>query len=233
MATDVPPQELANNPVLQFRLRTLLWVTTWIAILAAIAGFYFRRQTSEAQSRLFLFWGCLSACSAVGVWWSCRDVWKRPKLVGNIRFMTWTARRRFSPLASLAGHAFSVMTWLWIVGHLTFLISRKDDTSLFFIVFVALTNGMMTGGMIVAATRRPAFIGDDGVKSGQVVAPWKCIRHAEWLADRPGVLKFRWLDGDIYVDVPARMRDEVEVFVRAKTTLVEAASTLCDAAEPA
>jgi hypothetical protein len=49
------------------------------------------------------------------------------------------------------------------------------------------------------------------------LAPWRFIRHAEWTTPSQRVLKFRRLDGDVYMSVTDLDRAAIEAFVRAKT----------------
>ena len=78
-------------------------------------------------------------------------------------------------------------------------------------------------GCVLHFLRRPIYLCENGVY-GAIRAPWKFIRHAEWVADRPGVMKLRRLDGDIYLDVPNDVRGEAEAFVRGKTRFVDDAA---------
>ena len=95
--------------------------------------------------------------------------------------------------------------------------------SIFFPAIRGLAHGFMLGGFLLVFLRRPVYLCQNGL-SGSIYAPWKYIRHAEWAADRPGVLKLRRLDGDFQLDVPNKMRTEVEAFVRGKTRFVDEAA---------
>jgi hypothetical protein len=103
---------------------------------------------------------------------------------------------------------------------------RKDNLTFGGIPFASLAMGMahgfMLGGVVLYLLRRPLYLCENGVY-GATGAPWKFIRHAEWVADRPGVMKLRRLDGDIFLDVPNDVRGEAEAFVRGKTRFVEEA----------
>jgi hypothetical protein len=56
-----PKPTIDANPVLRFRLRALLIATTVAAVLAAIGGTYLRRQPTQAQGPLLVYWLCLAA----------------------------------------------------------------------------------------------------------------------------------------------------------------------------
>jgi hypothetical protein len=226
MAIEDPPHALEPNPVVRFRMRTLLWATTIIAVLAAIAGPYYRRQSAAAQPQLLIFWSGLVLASAIWMWFQWRSAAPTARNFGPIRFVLRTAWVRQSIWPQSLGLAFALAVWFAMIAGQTERVVRDADrrqTSVVAAIGRFATGGMFTSCLLLWAIPRPALIGNDGVSTARGYGPWKFIRHAEWLANRPGVLKFRRLDGDIYVDVPERLRDEVEAFVRAKTTFVEPA----------
>src|SRR5690606_39450223 len=48
------------EPMVRFRLRTILVATTLAAVLAGFAGWYFRRQAPTAQQALLVYWGVVA-----------------------------------------------------------------------------------------------------------------------------------------------------------------------------
>ena len=112
-----------------------------------------------------------------------------------------------------------------IVGSQSTIIARgRDNLTFGGFPFAPLVmggaHGFMLGGFVLHFLRRPIYLCDNGVY-GAINVPWKFIRHAEWVADRPGVMKLRRLDGDIYLDVPNDVRGEAEAFARGKTRFVD------------
>jgi len=113
--------------------------------------------------------------------------------------------------------------WMAIFSHIIASHAIRDYGGVFSALAWALQGGMVTAGMLMIAVPRPVLLAENGVWLGGAYAPWKYIRHAEWLPDRPGAMKLRRLDGDIYIEVPERMRGEIEAFAGAKTTIARPA----------
>jgi hypothetical protein len=77
--------------------------------------------------------------------------------------------------------------------------------------------GSAAAGLIINLVRQPMRLRDDGIPLGKgAVAPWKYIRGAMWLETAPNVMRLRRYDGDIYIEAPPAIRDQVEAFVREK-----------------
>ena len=118
--------------------------------------------------------------------------------------------------------AVGVLVWLCLLSYMTGTIA---DSPTHLLIYHGVLVGSTAAGLIFVFIRRPMYLCDDGIPLVKNhVAPWKYIRYAEWIADRPGVMKLRRLDGDIYLDVPNNVRDEVEALVRGKTQFVEEAA---------
>lgn len=215
------------NPVLRFRLRALLLATTVAAVLAAIGGAYLRRLPTAAQGPLLVYWLCVAALSAVGFWLHWRSGWRLPETMGPPHFMLWSAGANGASFWQRpAGGVITALLWLAFIGAQSAGIAqrlpRMNQIHWFGdAVFPGCFHGLMSAGAIVAFLRRPVFLTDKGVWSAGAWGPWRYIRHAEWIRDRPAVMKLRRLDGDFKVDVPAKLRAEVEAFVREKTKFVD------------
>jgi hypothetical protein len=220
------------NPTIRFRLRTMLAATTVLAVLAAIAGPYYRSVENDAARRsLLILWSLTLVGAAISIWMRIRESWR---LASNfqIRYIVYArgSRRpgRWSLLCSIGLCALLGLA-VAFYSHAAVLESRETipPTRLMSqvtrsTVVHGLILGSWTAALIFSLVRRPMFLCEEGIPLGKVTfAPWKYIRHAEWQTDRSNSLKLHRLDGDIYVDVPNDVRNEVEAFVRGKTQFVD------------
>lgn len=214
------------DPTIRFRLQTILVVTTILAIASAIAAPYWRQQSGPAQTRLIVYWSVVLLFGAFGGWLNWRQSWQLPAGAGSIACIGWaTGRRRWHAVGNPLVMLLSLVGIFAIVGSQSTIIARgRDNLTFGGFPFAPLVmggaHGFMLGGFVLHFLRRPIYLCDNGVY-GAINAPWKFIRHAEWVADRPGVMKLRRLDGDIYLDVPNDVRGEAEAFARGKTRFVD------------
>jgi hypothetical protein len=235
MADDssIPPPK----PVLQFRLQSLLGAMVLVAVFAAIAGPYYRRQSATAQIHLLFFWSTFAVLAAWATWYRWRSAWRLPPSFGAVRFLvhaTPKGRRLawsyFINFLQVAGCLAMFATWSAVVA------KRSDRAPLWSPSVSSVQLAFMMGGILLLFLRTPTFLTEDGVASSRIFAPWRYIRHAEWLKNAPEVMKFRRLDGDLFIAVAKRDRVAIEAFVRAKTTLLNPAPhapEVCDANESA
>ena len=67
------------DPVLRFRMRTMIAVTSVLAVLAAIAGPYYRSVDREAgRQGLLIFWSFIVLGSGVSFWMRVKESWRVP-----------------------------------------------------------------------------------------------------------------------------------------------------------
>lgn len=220
------------DPVLQFRIRTMIGVTSVLAVLAAIAGTYYRSVESEAaRNKLLGGWAFLLLCAAWTFALRIREAWRPPEKC-EVRYIVYAkGRRRRGKRSAFWSTLSCVGLGMWIAaGSYGIVVSEeapKRSTTFLASVFRSpLSNvgimGIWTSALIFSFVRRPMFVCEEGIPLGKnYVAPWKYIRHAEWQTDRPETLKLHRLDGDIYLDVPNDVRGEVEAFVRGKTQFID------------
>jgi hypothetical protein len=201
-------------------LRSLLALVTVAAVVFAIAGIYCRRQTTEAQGALLIYWAVVGTFFLVGIWRHWRTSWRIPKVAGTPHFMIATPKpgARSSP-AWRPLRWIAPCTWLVLVAiHSDQVVDRvARHRALFLSVAIGLSDGMILALAAYALVKSPTYICEHGVSTAMVLAPWKYVRHASWLPDRPTWLKLRRLDGDLYLEIPERNRAAIEAFVRTKT----------------
>ena len=228
MSAEPVPQPLA--PVIRFRIRTMLTVTTVLAVAAAVAAPYWRAQKPTVQTALLVFWGFCLAFAAIGGWSYWRQSSRVPSQAGRIVEMAWpTGRKRWLPAVGLTSMTVaSALTCVVIVTQSLSIAENERFTpagKIFNAAYRGSCFGFMMGGAVLLFVRKPLYLCEHGIPGSFGFAPWKYIRHAEWLSDRPGVMKLRRLDGDIYLNVSQREREAVEAFVRTKTKFIDAAPT--------
>ncbi len=214
---------------MRFRLRSLLALVTVAAIVLAIAGIYYRRQTPEAQSALVTYWLCVAGCWGMGVAYQ----WTAPGRVaaqsGDVRFVitspavNWRGMRS-SRLGYWMRLALIVATWFVLLAFKSDQIVERvgRQNSMSYRLIQGIADGLLLTLFSLNFRVVPTYLCEHGVSTYGALAAWKHVRHGSWLPDRPAWLKLRRLDGDIYLEIPATDRAAVEAFVREKTTFKEA-----------
>jgi hypothetical protein len=222
---DDDPSAPTQNPALRFRLHAMLGLTTVVALLAAIAGPYYRVQSPDVQSQLAMYWSTLGVCTAGGLWYRWRSMGKAPTTAGEVRFLVWSATKQHRRSWSLFLAVLAIVGWVAFIALQTHnFVRRMERPTIVAFLGTSIGNGiyhgLLTGGWFIFLLRTPTYLCENGVAFGRYFAPWKYIRHAEWLEKAPDVMKFRRLDGDIYIAVSERDGPNVEAFVREKTALL-------------
>jgi hypothetical protein len=222
------------NAVVRFRMRAMIWATTVVAILAAIAGPYFRIQTREGQLILLSLWSCIAVTAVWSVWRNWRGMWKLPAGAGSIDFILWLAAKRWwGTPRTLAMTLFAICTCVFFVGLMSKMMmsdiqsGRMSWIPLGFQVFLS---GTIVAGSLRWLLPEPIRFCTAGVLMGTTAIPWAHIRSAEWAWNRPGVLRLHRLDGDIYAAAPAELRREVEEYLRQRTAFIGEATSDADGA---
>lgn len=230
MSIEPPPTPLA--PVIRFRILTVLVATTALAIAMATAGMYYRSVESErARHMLALAWSLLSMFVAGSLLTRGWEAWRvyngfQVRYIAHAR-----GRRRRGPWSILLTVAGCVVVSLWIaIGSYGVVLKTQKGlgqrSALQELAVLPLHNfgiiGAATSALIFSLIRRPMFLCEEGVPlRSDYLIPWNHIVHAEWQTDRPATLKLRQVDGDMYLDVPAQLRSEVEQFIRGKIRFIE------------
>jgi hypothetical protein len=218
------PDATPPDAVVRFRTRTLVWLTTVAAILAAIAGPYFRSQSSDGQIVLLTFWLYVAAFAAFSVWRQWRGMWRQPRGAGAVDFILWQAPKRYWGWPRTV-----FLTALSIVGCVLFVgYSTKDAMAQiqsaridwFWLVLRCWLCGMVVGSGLLWLLPKPVRFCTAGVWIGDKAIPWTHIRSAEWAWSRPGVVRLHRLEDDVYAQAPMEVRRDVEAYLRQRTTFI-------------
>jgi hypothetical protein len=208
------------DPVVRFRIRTLLIATTCIAILAAIGGPYYRSVNPSGQRNLLILWTLVAICIAGSIFKQYRESF----LIGRqrrVKYIVFALGRPTSRWRTIGFAVATIATFCWL-GLLSHVVGTGAGWKTYSLLYHGLILGSTAASLVLVYVRRPMYLCEEGIPlARKYIAPWKFIRHAEWVADRPGVMKLRRLDGDIYLDVPNDVRGEAEAFVRGKTRFVD------------
>jgi hypothetical protein len=212
------------DPVVRFRIRSLIGVTTGLACLAAVAGPYLRSQPVEVQTALIIYWCMVTVCSMVGLWRAWRGLWTCRAGDAPVDFVLWLAPRRFwAPTFTWLNRGFQILCCIvWLTFHSKLVAERvrSGSWSTPWLAWLSLIDGMLIGCWLLVFLRKPVRLTAAGVLMGKQRIPWIYIRTAEWAYSRPGVLRLHRLDGDIYAAVSEESHAAVEEYVRRRTHFI-------------
>lgn len=215
------------EPGMRFPLRSMLLLTTGLALLAATIGPFYRGAHPEARSSVLVFWvGILTALALFGLFEWHKSI-RRKTLVGRRRFQL---RRVNRPSRSIIGILCAWVMLLYCVfmaygaTHTFSRFQRADGPGVgqFVTVFVS---GAFIGVYIVGAidfVTRPwtysgrVELGESGVMIDRRALPWSHFRYASWHDDYPNRLVLQHQKWNCLAAVPSSMKEEVEAFVRTK-----------------
>ncbi len=218
----------SSDPGMRFPLRSMLLLTTGLALLAATIGPFYRGAQPEARPYVFAFWiGILATMTLFGsLEW--RQSIQRKRIAGQLRF---ELRRINRPSRSIIGilcawgmllySIFGAYGMTHSVG--AFHLAGGASVGQFLTVCVS---GVFIGALVVGAidfVTRPwtysgrVELGERGVIIDRQALPWSDFRYASWHGDYPNRLVLQHQTWTCLAAVPSLMRDEVEAFVRTKT----------------
>jgi hypothetical protein len=206
-------------------MRTLLWATAVLAVVAAIAGPYLRSQSRLGQSILLTYWSCIAAFAVVALWHNWRGMWRQPPNAGSVDFILWSAPKRFwGPPRIVCNVALSILTSVVFVGITSQDVVRRIANGTYgwpSLIWACLLSGWVVAGSIMWMFPNPVRFATAGVLMGKTIIPWTHIRAAAWALGRTGVVRLhRSWDGDIYASAPQELRREVESYLRQRTTFI-------------
>ena len=235
----MPDSPLPTSPpeqVVRFRMRTLLAITTIMAILAAIAGPYYphAERVGAAITPCILGDG-----SAVLSYWTGVEL---AKAYGRQPANGRCAFRDDASLATMERSHRSRDHDCLRSGLVDVIESRRtvessaknvavDMPSVFEIISVVgrgLWSGVVLSGMTMCILRVPVYLCENGCLHLRMSIAWRQFTEAEWAPGDRGVLQLCRREGDIYLYVPPDQRQEVFEFVQGKIRRSEEKPTFND-----
>ena len=222
--TDVV-NETPIEPMVRFRLRTILVATTVAAVLAGLAGWYFRRQEPTAQLALLVYWGVVTMATLVAFVWRWRRAMTPDEAMGQVYWRVSSAWRFWwaAPVLRLAIVSFFLGGLVFESGVIVEMtVKVRWSSSSEFWTFVLLRSviwGTVLGMGMIVNFIDPAFVCERGVWMLHRTIMWHRLKEWEWMSNRPGVLRLREAYGKAFLAVPAKHRAAIDAFVREKTEL--------------
>jgi hypothetical protein len=228
---DVRSDKLKRSPGLRFRLPAMIAAMTLLALLAALAGPFFRQQTAVAQRSLLAYW-LVTIAVAIGAFaWRWRRMTTPNPLMGMAYWQVTLVRRSWRrDVAVRAGIIVFLAFWLAWEAMQFVRIHDRFAQGLVSRTFAVAVRGSVIGwliglGLAPRLLKRPAFICQRGLWTfGKPEAFWSKLTAWQWLSDRPGVMKLSETktsgrSRELFVAIPAELRLAVEDYVREKTEL--------------
>jgi hypothetical protein len=196
-----------TSPV-RFRLRTLLWITTVIAVLASIGGPYYRAQGPPAQKALLVYWGIGSVATLAMVAIQWRRVISIPRRLGDIRVNSFRASqhgraRIFQKLAILPAFAFVAVHSFDAVRDAKRAEAANPPQGIELIPLAGrgLLCGCLLGSMTMLIVRMPVAICENGIALPQKPTKWEQVRSVSWLKNAEDIVKI------VYAPMPLRLEE--------------------------
>ena len=226
--SDASADNSNRAPAIRFRLPALLAVMTLLALLAALAGPYFRRQSLEVQQSLAASWAITLAIGGTAFVRRWRAMMSPKPLMGRAHWRVTLLRRRrwHDPTVRVASLALMLMWLSSEASQVTMMTDRfaSGTTSRWMGVAARgiLMGALLGFGLLPLLLKRPAFLCERGVWSLRREVVWSKLSGWRWETDRPGVLRLTERlapRGDLLLAIPAELRDAVEAFIREKTEL--------------
>jgi hypothetical protein len=212
------------EPMVRFRLRTILVATTVAAVLAGLAGLYFRRQEPTAQQALLVYWGLVTTATLAAFVWRWRRAMTPAPSMGQVYWRVTSAWRYWwaAPVLRFGIVSFFLLGLVYESGVIVEITAKMRPGTLDFWTVVLLRSviwGTVLGMGMIINFIDPAFVCERGVWMLHRTILWNRLKEWEWTANRPGVLRLREAHGKAFLSVPAERRAAVEAFIREKTEL--------------
>lgn len=228
--SDALGNNLDRGTGVRFRLPALLAAMSLLALLAALAGPYYRQQSALAQRSLAAYW-IIAAMVAIASWaWRWRRMTTPPLQMGGVHWrvtLVW-GRAWPGPTVRIAILATVAIGLALGTRHIVGAANRLPEGFISPWMLVILNGTVMGftfgGAMLPLIPKQPAFVCDRGVWSVHRQTVWSKLKAWDWKPDKPGVLRLSEvhstrLHGHLFLAVPAELRAAVEAFVREKTEL--------------
>lgn len=212
------------EPMVRFRLRTILVATTVAAVLAGFAGWYYRRQAPTAQQALLVYWGVVTTATLAAFVWRWRRAMTPDPSMGQAYWRVASAWRYWWAAPVLRLNIVGFFLWGLVyesAGIVEFTETAKTGSFDFWTVVLlrsVIWGTVMGLGMIINFID-PAFVCERGISMLHRPIMWNRLKEWEWMSNRPGVLRVQEANRKAFLHVPAEHRAAIEAFVRAKTEL--------------
>jgi hypothetical protein len=212
------------EPMVRFRLGTILVATTVAAVLAGLAGWYFRRQAPTAQQALLVYWGLVTTATLAAFVWRWRRSMTPDPSMGQVYWRVTSAWRWWWAAPVLRLNIVGFFLWGLVyesAGIVEFAVRTKSGTLDFWTVVLlrSVIWGIVMGMGMIINFIDPAFVCERGISMLHRPIMWNRLKEWEWMSNRPGVLRLRGTHGRAFLHVPAEHRAAIEEFVREKTEL--------------
>jgi hypothetical protein len=228
--TDLRSDALKRSPGLRFRVPAMIAAMTLLALLAALAGPFFRQQSAAGQRSLVAYWLVTLAVAIGGFAWRWRLMSTPNTLMGTVHWQaTLVSRRWWLGIVWRVGALAALAAWLGSEArNVVELHDRFANGPMSRWMAVALRGtfmGWIAGiGIAPWLLKRPAFICTRGVSALGKEVMWSKLATWQWLPDRPGVMKLTEAkiygrQRELFIAIPAELRLAVEEYVREKTEL--------------
>jgi hypothetical protein len=216
------------DPLLRFRLRTIMALTSGLALAAAVAAPFFRRQSPEAQGNLLFFWSISLLLVGAGVASRLRLVSRVPAFAGPVHFwgkLRWPSQfeARVRPLLVFVFFAISISMMVIESKGVVHRTQMKKDLNWVSCLLNASIIGL-TVSQSVTAMSAPIALCERGIPIYGTVTSWRLIRDAVWEPTRCSVLRLHGGTWSIFVEIPIADRQRVELFVRDRIAAANVAN---------
>lgn len=218
----------ADVPGMRFPLRSMLILTTGIALLAATIGPFYRQARPEARMPVLALWVGIIAVVALFGWFEWWRSIRRKVAAGPLHFVLREVnlpRRSIIGILCAWGMLLYSVFGAYAATHMFSSSNFGGGSGGMFLPVVI--PGVFIGALVVAAidyVSRPwaytglVEFGELGVIVDRRALPWSRFLHASWHEEYPNRLilrtgKWTYLE----VAVPGAIRSEVEAFVGART----------------
>jgi hypothetical protein len=209
-----------DDTVLRFQLRTLLGATLALAVLAALAGWYYRGQTPTAQRVLLIVWS-LTLLWAVAAFARQRVSARQPPLnLGPVQF-EWVSE---TCTGGTKGIVACFVSGIGVILLVTFTVAaaaeaeKSDGDSLFVLVSIGpFLLGVVPASLLaIFLLKQRTWICDDGFRHGGSSVKWRYIAAYRWI--QPNLLRmgFKYDDAIVQFHVPSELIDELQAFIATK-----------------
>ena len=225
--------QLLPDPVVRFRMRTIIFVTTALAAAAAAVGLLFRRLTPVAQAALLVEWGVTSAFILLfaGRRWQLYVYGVRA--AGPVRFVLRHRREWAHGLSRLP--IFWTILAIGLLGGYWQSVERavagesRGSMEAFFRSLLTAPLLCAAGVFIMngIASGRVVRLCEHGLRAAGEFKDWRQVSIAQWSDhDHGAMLISTWTERRGYeLFVPSSMRGEVEAFLQLKTHFVKDAAS--------